>query len=286
MLEIDIAGLVAPDFLAVAARKERRAPRGAVPPGEGVCENSHDAAPLPRLAREASAACVEAAGAARSRSARPARPCRRRVMPSSAARPPASSSTAPTGSPAGTGSSDKGTALASIRAIVPSARMKIMSSGISVFFIQNDAGTRRVVGEDHAAVGGQRLAVHQPLRLLRLGARDLDREAMRLARGGGDRQRHLVEPGGRALERDRAVAGVGWHAASASSRSQQQRGDQRGSAERAPRPRSGPCCPPRSAPRAVCPGSRSAIPAWRTVSMCTKISSARPRPHPARTRKP
>ena len=62
------------------------------------------------------------------------------AMPSSAERPPASSSTALTGSPAGTGSSDSGTVFASIRAIVPSARMKIMSSGMSVFFIQNDAG--------------------------------------------------------------------------------------------------------------------------------------------------
>ena len=38
VLEINIAGLVAADFLAVAAREERGAPGGAVPPGEGVCE--------------------------------------------------------------------------------------------------------------------------------------------------------------------------------------------------------------------------------------------------------
>ena len=56
--------------------------------------------------------------------------------------------------------------LASIRAMVPSARMKIMSSGISVFFIQNAAVLRRIVGKDHAAVGRQRVAEHQARRLL------------------------------------------------------------------------------------------------------------------------
>ena len=50
------------------------------------------------------------------------------------------SSTAAIGSAAGTGSSDSGTALAAIRAILPSARMKIISNGINVFFIQNATG--------------------------------------------------------------------------------------------------------------------------------------------------
>ena len=45
------------------------------------------------------------------------------AIPSSAARPPISSSTAPTGSPDGIGASENGTAFSAILAIVPSARM-------------------------------------------------------------------------------------------------------------------------------------------------------------------
>ena len=125
-------------------------------------------------------------------------------MPSSAARPPAISSTAATGSSDGTGSSDSGTVLAAISAIVPSARMKMMSSGISVFFIQKRRRLRRIVREQHAAVRRQRLAVHQALRLLLGRARDFDREAVRAA-ARLDRQRHLLEPGRRAFG-DRGAA--------------------------------------------------------------------------------
>ena len=46
------------------------------------------------------------------------------------------SSTAPTGSSDGIGSSDIGTVFSAIRAMVPSVRMKMMSSGMRVFFIQ------------------------------------------------------------------------------------------------------------------------------------------------------
>ena len=57
------------------------------------------------------------------------------LIPSSAARPPRISSTTAIGSPAGNGVSSSGLALV-MRTIVPSLRMKTMSSGISVFFIQ------------------------------------------------------------------------------------------------------------------------------------------------------
>ena len=81
-----------------------------------------------------------------------------------------------------------------------------MSSGISVFFIQKLAGPRRIEREDHAAVGRQRLAVHQPHAPAPRRARHFDGEAVRLARSGDDRQRHLLEPGGERLER--AAAGL------------------------------------------------------------------------------
>ena len=102
-------------------------------------------------------------------------------MPSSAARPPRSSSTALSPARTPTGSSDSGTVLAAIRAIVPSVRMKIMSSGMSVFRIQKLRGARRIEGKEHAAIGRQRRAAHQPLRLLLLGAGDLDGEAVAAA---------------------------------------------------------------------------------------------------------
>ena len=57
------------------------------------------------------------------------------LMPSSASPAAAISSTAATGSPEGSGVDVSGSALV-IRTIVPSVRMKTMSSGMSVFFIQ------------------------------------------------------------------------------------------------------------------------------------------------------
>src|SRR5215210_4755852 len=58
-------------------------------------------------------------------------------IPSSAARPPGISITSVIGSPDDTGVSSSGLAV-TMRAIVRSDRTKIMSSGISVFFIQKD----------------------------------------------------------------------------------------------------------------------------------------------------
>ena len=58
------------------------------------------------------------------------------AMPRRGARPPTISSTAATGSPDGIGVSENGTAFSAMRATVPSARMKTMSSGVGVFFIQ------------------------------------------------------------------------------------------------------------------------------------------------------
>ena len=91
------------------------------------------------------------------------------------------SSTAPTGSPDGTGASENGTVFSAIRAIVPSARMKMMSSGLGVFFIQKFAFARRAAlgrirPEQHAPVGLQIGAVHQPAFLFRRGLRALDDE--------------------------------------------------------------------------------------------------------------
>src|SRR4029079_13467077 len=83
--EIDVAGLVAARFLAIAARNDAGAPGGAVPPGKGVCEDSHDDRAFAALPP-------------------PMQPAWRYhstlspgLMPSSAARPPAISSTALTG---------------------------------------------------------------------------------------------------------------------------------------------------------------------------------------------
>ena len=59
---------------------------------------------------------------------------------------------------------------------VPSAPMKIMSSGTSVFFIQNATGASRVEDEDHAGVRRELRAIHQAVLALRFGARDLERE--------------------------------------------------------------------------------------------------------------
>ena len=90
--------------------------------------------------------------------------------------------------------------------------------------------------------------------------------------GGGDGQRHLLQPscrfelGGLAAGRLQAAAGSG----------ERQRGQQRQPAQsaRGARPRSGPCGPWRSAPPAGRPAAvRPAAP--RTVSMCRKISCAR-----------
>jgi hypothetical protein len=58
-------------------------------------------------------------------------------MPSSAARPPRISSTATIGSPDGSGVSSSAFAWV-IRAMVPSGRMKMMSSGMSVLRIQKE----------------------------------------------------------------------------------------------------------------------------------------------------
>ena len=57
VLEIDVAGLVAAGFLAIAAREDRRPPRRAVPPGEGICEKSHGGplAPFARRSKQGSA---------------------------------------------------------------------------------------------------------------------------------------------------------------------------------------------------------------------------------------
>src|SRR3546814_17739762 len=73
-------------------------------------------------------------------------------MPSFAAVPPASSSTAETSPPLTTGSSDSGMVFSAMRSMLPSARTKIMSSGISVFFIQKlPSSEERRVGN----VGGR-----------------------------------------------------------------------------------------------------------------------------------
>ena len=127
-----------------------------------------------------------------------------------------------------------------------------MSSGIRVFFIQNGDRLRRVVGEDHAAVGGQRLAVHQALRLLLGRARDLDREAVRLALRDCDGQRHLLEPRGGALERHGGAMPKAGRRRRRSSERQARRSSAR---VRAARPRSGPSCPARSALRAAGPAA-------------------------------
>src|ERR1700749_5163230 len=63
------------------------------------------------------------------------------MMPSAWARPALSSSTARIGSLDGIGVCDIGTALAAMEEIVPSERMKMMSSGRIVFFIQNEVIT-------------------------------------------------------------------------------------------------------------------------------------------------
>src|SRR4029453_4269869 len=58
-------------------------------------------------------------------------------MPSFLAVPAFTSSTARTGPPEGTSASDSGTVFSAMRRMRPSPRIKIMSSGMKVFFIQN-----------------------------------------------------------------------------------------------------------------------------------------------------
>jgi len=56
---------------------------------------------------------------------------------------------------------DCGTVFSAMRRMRPSARMKIMSSGMKVFFIHIEISARGEV-EQHAAAVRQFLAVHQP----------------------------------------------------------------------------------------------------------------------------
>ena len=58
----------------------------------------------------------------------------------------------------------------------PSAPMKIMSSGMSVFCIQNEVSCSVVIVEQHSSVGGELVAEHQPLGPLGAVVGDLDGE--------------------------------------------------------------------------------------------------------------
>ena len=165
-----------------------------------------------------------------------------------------------------------GSALA-IRAIVPSARMKMMSSGISVFFIQKRHVLRRIVGEDHAPVAGQRAAEHQPALLLLGRRRDLDREAM-VAVGRMDRSAALraspVCARASARRATLCAGACGLHATPATASAAASPANRRA---RAARPRSGPWRSARSALRASGPAEARGRCAMRTVSMCTNTSS-------------
>src|SRR5271165_3321703 len=63
--------------------------------------------------------------------------------PIAAASPPLSSSTARHGGPEGMTRSDRGSALATTLVTLPAGEMKIISSGIYVFFIQKATGASR-----------------------------------------------------------------------------------------------------------------------------------------------
>src|SRR3546814_3103154 len=140
--EVDVAERVRAEARAVPPGEPRGADGRAVPPGEDLGPETHGGSPS---ADGRCCASLYRAGppdhATRSPSS----------IPSSTQLPPAISSTATTGSPTPTGASECGVVLTAIRAIVPSARTKIMSSGISVFFIQKLAGRGRVKGKSMPA---------------------------------------------------------------------------------------------------------------------------------------
>ena len=153
-------------------------------------------------------------------------------------------------------------------------RTKIMSSGISVFFIQKLDVLRRIEREDHAPVGRQLVAEHQARRSCCSGVRATSTVKRCVS---GRSSESSAAPGRRpAGELRRASHGAlcadGWRAA----------GEQPATSAdchwadqpvRGARPRSGPCGPRRSAPRSGWPGCRSEGCAARTVSMWTKMSS-------------
>ena len=82
-------------------------------------------------------------------------------MPWRAAQPPFTSSTTPTARPTEIGAGESGTASGWMPTIRPSRAMKSMSSGMSVFFIQNEWSVVLGKDEEHAAVLGQRRAIHE-----------------------------------------------------------------------------------------------------------------------------
>ena len=85
------------------------------------------------------------------------------LMPSSTERPPGISSTNSTGPSDGIEVGSCGRALTWMLATSPSAVMNTMSSGMKVFCIQNADRAALLEVEQHAGIGRQRLAEHQPL---------------------------------------------------------------------------------------------------------------------------
>ena len=152
------------------------------------------------------------------------------------------------------------------------ARIKIMSSGISVSLHPERHRLRRIVGEDHAAIGAERPAVHQACLLLLRRARDFDDEPVGL-RARADVERHLLEAGGGALGQQRRRRAAGGACRHGGGKHQRGAEDQCGArSSTAVRPlelgatRASNCCPGCSSPR----------PDWRTVSMWTNTSSSSP----------
>ena len=80
-----------------------------------------------------------------------------------------------------------------IRAMVASAAMKIMSSGIVGVAHPHRDDPRRAVDEQHAGVPGQAAAEHQPLTLLALAHGERHGEAVH-GRAADDRQRRHGKP--------------------------------------------------------------------------------------------